>query len=172
MANDHKQDENEQLEQNKGEKQYSYTGRVLTIGFVGGLFWSLIGYAVYMLNFTRIRPSLVLSPWAVGDWKDKALGDWIGILVIGLLSMLVAIVYKVLFSKFKHMVTGIIFGIVLWGIVFFLFNPMFPTLKPIQELGINTLITTLCLYVLYGLFVGFSISFDYDELQKAQKQGR
>lgn len=162
--------QDEQLEQNKGERQFSFTGRVLTIGFVGGLFWSLIGYGVYMLNFTKLRPALVLSPWVVSDWKDKALGDWIGILIIGLLSMLVAIIYKVVLAKFKHMITGILYGIALWAIVFYLLRPMFPGLKPIQDLGTNTLITTLCLYVLYGLFIGFSISFEYDELQKAHQK--
>ncbi len=165
METERKQDE--RLEQNKDERQFSFTGRVLTIGFVGGVFWSLIGYGVYMLNFTKIRPALVLSPWVVGDWKDKALGDWIGIFIIGLLSMLVAVIYKVVLAKFKHMVTGVLYGIALWLIVFYLLRPMFPGLKPIQELGTNTLVTTLCLYVLYGLFIGFSISFEYDELQKA-----
>ncbi|WP_349407750.1 YqhR family membrane protein [Pseudalkalibacillus sp. SCS-8] len=160
----------EQLEQDQQETQYSFTGKILTIGFIGGLFWSLIGYGLYMLNFTKIRPALVLSPWVVGEWKEKALGDWIGILVIGLLSLLVALLYKVLFAKFKHMITGILFGVGLWIIVFYLLRPMFPGLQPIQELGRNTVTTTLCLYVLYGLFIGFSISFEYDELQKARKE--
>ncbi|WP_261129407.1 YqhR family membrane protein [Bacillus sp. Marseille-Q3570] len=164
-------DHNEPLEQNQKERQVSFTGRVLTIGFVGGLFWSLIGYLLYALNFTKIKPALVLSPWVVAEWKDKALGNWIGILVIGFLSMLVALVYKILLAKFKHMITGVIYGIVLWGIVFYLLRPMFPTLEPIQELGKNTLTTTLSLYVLYGLFIGFSISFEYDELTKARQEG-
>jgi hypothetical protein len=166
------QKQNEQLEQNKSEKQVSFTGRVLTIGFAGGLFWSLIGYAMYMLNFTKLRPSLVLSPWMVGEWKDKALGDWIGILVIGLLSLLVAMVYKVLLAKFKHMITGVLYGIALWGIVFYLLRPMFPELQPIHDLGMNTLVTTLCLYVLYGLFIGFSISFEYEETRNAHQESQ
>ncbi|WP_257348042.1 YqhR family membrane protein [Pseudalkalibacillus decolorationis] len=158
-----------QLEQNKREEPVSFTGRVLTVGFVGGVFWSLIGYLAYVLNFTEIRPSFVLEPWAIGEWKEQALGDWIGIVVIGILSMGVALVYKILFAKFKHMAAGVVFGIILWIIVFYLLRPMFPGLKPIHELGVNTLSTTICLYVLYGLFVGFSISFEYNENDKAQQ---
>ncbi|WLD92006.1 YqhR family membrane protein [Alkalihalobacillus sp. AL-G] len=157
----------EELEQNKREEKVSFTGRVLTIGFVGGVFWSLIGYLAYLFNFSIIRPSFVLAPLVIGDWKEDMLGDWVGIFVIGLLSMLVAFAYKILFAKFKHMAAGVIFGLILWGIVFYLLRPMFPDLKPIHELGMNTLTTTICLYVLYGLFVGFSISFEYDENNKA-----
>ncbi len=164
-------DHREPLEQNQKEKQVSFTGRVLTIGFIGGLFWSLIGYLLYLLNFTKIKPALVLTPWVVADWKDQALGNWIGIFVIAFLSMLVAVAYKILLAKFKHMITGVIYGIILWGIVFYLLRPIFPGLEPIQELGTNTVTTTLCLYVLYGLFIGFSISFEYDELTKARQEG-
>lgn len=47
---------------------------------------------------------------------------------------------------------------------FFLFNPIFEDVKSITELKSDTIVTTLCLYILYGLFVGYSISFNYNEL--------
>jgi hypothetical protein len=59
---------------------------------------------------------------------------------------------------------GIVFGAALWGLVFFILNPMFPNLQTVFELPRNTIVTTACLYILYGVFVGYSISFDYNEL--------
>ena len=51
-----------------------------------------------------------------------------------------------------------------WLLVFFVFNPIFPEVRTVTELTSDTIITTICIYLLYGLFVGYSISFEYNEL--------
>lgn len=48
--------------------------------------------------------------------------------------------------------------------VFFVFNPIFQDVRAVTELKSDTIITTICIYLLYGLFVGYSISFEYNEL--------
>lgn len=169
MEKETQQDQNdqEQLEQDKKEQPLTFTSKVVTIGIVGGVFWSLIGYLTYLFKFTKVPPSLILSPWALGEWKNEQLGQWIGILAIGLVSILVAFLYKVTLVKINNMLAGIGYGVVLWVIVFYLLNPMFPELPSIMKLDKNSLITTLCLYLLYGVFIGYSISFEYHENQRA-----
>ncbi|MFP3489296.1 YqhR family membrane protein, partial [Staphylococcus sp. SIMBA_130] len=44
--------------------------------------------------------------------------------------------------------------------------PMFIDLPTITKLDRNTVITTICLYLLYGVFIGYSISFEYHENQQ------
>lgn len=157
--------ENEQvLEQNKKDDEMSYNGKVATIGFFGGLIWSFIGYFAFYFHFIKFGPALVLMPWALGDWKKSYIGQLIGILVISLLSILIAFVYKVLLQKVFSIWPGILFGVVLWGIVFCILNPIFPGLKPVSELDSNSIITSLCLYILYGLFIGYSISYEYKQI--------
>jgi Conserved membrane protein YqhR len=158
--------ENEQLEQNKQEQPLSFTSKIVTIGIAGGLFWGLIGYLTYLFKFTKIPPSLILSPWALGEWKNEQLGQWIGILSIGLVSILVAFLYKITLVKINNMLAGLAYGVVLWIIVFYLLNPMFIDLPTITKLDRNTVITTICLYLLYGVFIGYSISFEYHENQQ------
>ena len=51
---------------------------------------------------------------------------------------------------------------------FFVLNPLFPSLNPISELKRNTIISMVCLYLLFGVFVGYSISYEYNE-QNARK---
>lgn len=53
------------------------------------------------------------------------------------------------------------YGIVLFFIVFFILNPLFPGIKPFTELKRDTVITSICLYIVYGIFIGYSISYEY-----------
>jgi tetrahydromethanopterin S-methyltransferase subunit G len=162
---------NEQkLEQKEREEPETFTSKVITIGFFGGLFWGLMGYLAYLFNFIKVGPGMILSPWALGDWKNQTIGHLISILILAVISVIVAYVYNAVLAKVKHMMAGVIFGIVIWVIVFYLLNPIFPEIDVVQTLGRNTITTTLCLFILYGLFVGYSISFAYEEIRLAEEQ--
>lgn len=161
--------ENQQVERTAIDGEMSYNAKVATIGFVGGLFWGVIGYIAFFFNFIAVGPALVLMPWALGEWKNGNIGQIVGIVIIGLLSILVAFLYKVLLQKVNNMWAGVIFGFILWLIVFYLLNPIFPGLKSVPNLDKNTIITSISLYILYGLFIGYSISFEYAEMQRREK---
>lgn len=149
------------LEQNKQEYQYTSVGRVAFIGVFGGLIWGLLGYTAYLLNFTKYGPALILAPLSSAiTIKHEVLKQFIGIIVLMVVSVFIAYGYKVILGKFKTLWLSIGFGIALWVIVFYILQPWIPDLKPVTQLGKNTISTTLCLYALYGLFVGYSISFD------------
>ncbi|TLS36360.1 YqhR family membrane protein [Pseudalkalibacillus caeni] len=165
------EDNNRNMEQQQKEEPVSFNSKVVTIGLVGGLFWSMIGYLAYFLNFSTISPSLILSPWAIGEWKERALGQWVAIGVIGLVSILVAFLYRAALVKFSNMYVGMAYGILLWIIVFYILNPMFPKLPNPLELDRNTMVTTICLFILYGVFVGYSISFEYIDNQQNKSRG-
>ncbi|PMC39582.1 hypothetical protein CJ195_06600 [Bacillus sp. UMB0899] len=151
------------LEQNKKEEPMSVMGKSIVTGFAGGVFWSAIAYLAYILNFTEISPNLILQPFTLGDWKDGVLGNIISIIIIGLISVGAALVYYAILKRFDGMWLGILYGGALWGLVFFILNPIFPNVETVFELSRATIVTTLCLYILYGVFIGYSISFDYKE---------
>ncbi|WP_078552912.1 YqhR family membrane protein [Bacillus alkalicellulosilyticus] len=156
----------EQLEQSRNEEPMSFNAKVATIGFVGGVFWSLIGYLAFFFNFMRVGPALVLMPWALGDWKNGYIGQIVGIFVLGLLSILAAFLYKIVLRKFDNIWAGMFFGGALWFLVFYFLNPLFHGLKPLTQLDINTIITSLSLYILYGVFIGYSISYEFVEMNQ------
>nr|WP_152976464.1 YqhR family membrane protein [Alkalihalophilus marmarensis] len=158
-----KLEQNEQLEQNEKEQQMSFPVKVVIIGFFGGLIWSLVGYFAFYFNFIRVGPALVLMPWALGDWKNTYIGQWTGVVVIAVISIGVAFLYKVILQKVLSVWAGVGFGAILWGLVFYVFNPFFPGLKTVQNLDSNTIVTSLCLYILYGVFIGYSVSYEYAE---------
>ncbi|GGE46617.1 hypothetical protein GCM10011391_26790 [Pullulanibacillus camelliae] len=138
----------------------SSNGRTVLIGFVGGALWGLLGFLFYELNFCRYGPALILAPFPSYDWKESVGKQFLGLLMICIVSILLAFAYKFTLGRMKNMWISIGFGLALWVIVFYVLQPWIPHLKPVTELGKNTITTTLCLYILYGLFVGYSISFD------------
>ncbi|MGP7816210.1 YqhR family membrane protein [Niallia sp. 01092] len=156
--------------ESKHTKPMSFIALVIWTGLFGGIFWSSVGFAAYYLNFTDIRPNVILEPWALGDWKRSGLGTLISIIIIGIFSTGAAFIYYLILRKCKNMWGGIGFGIALFVIVFILFNPIFPSMDPFLKLKRDTLITSVCLYVLYGVFVGYTISYEENEIQIKQKK--
>lgn len=147
----------------QAEEIMSFNTYVALVGFFGGLIWSIVGYIAFYLNFVNVGPALALMPWALADWKNGWVGQLVGIGFISVVSIAAAFLYRIFLAKFYYPWPGMIFGIAIWLGVFWLFNPMFPGLKSFLQLDINTLITTGCLYLIWGLFIGYSVSFEYNE---------
>ena len=159
----------ETLEQNKHEKPISFLAKSLLTGFVGGVLWSLIGSIAAYFNFTSVSPaSFILRSWLQNDWTDGWLGEVVSIIIIGLLSILVAILYYGLLKKMNGLWPSALFGIALWFLVYYVMEPIFPNVKHMTDLDSDTIVTTICLFVLYGIFIGYSISYEYQDQHKAK----
>ncbi|MGJ7921333.1 YqhR family membrane protein [Neobacillus sp. LXY-4] len=158
------------LEQSQREKPLSYMAMVITIGFVGGILWSGLAYLAYVFNFTEIRPNVIIEPWTIGAWKDQWLGTVISIILIGIISIGAAVIYYLALRKFSSMYVGLGYGLVLFLLVFLVLNPIFPGIHPFNELTRMTVITSVCIYILYGVFVGYSISYEENEIQRNDKR--
>ena len=152
------------LEQNKQEEPISILSRSLLTGFIGGLLGGFFGVVLYFFNFSEVAPeSYLLRSWLTAGWIDSWLGTVMSILMIGVISLLTAFIYFVLFKKVNSLWMGCAYGVVLWFIVFYIIQPIFPNIPPLAELNINTIVSTICLYILYGTFIGYSISYDYND---------
>lgn len=163
-----KQNDSE-LDQNQQEKSMSPKAHVALTGFIGGVFWSAIAYLAYYFHFTEVGPKVIISSWASDRWANGALGFFITIILCGLASIVISFIYYVILRKVSSLLVTIVFGAITWAIVHLAFVPLFPSMKGIKEMDLNTLITTLCLYVLFGVFIGVSISFDEKERQRKKE---
>lgn len=168
MTNDQNQQQNNSREV-KQEKPISQIGNVFLIGFIGGLFWSAIGQLSHYFNFTEIGPAVVLGAWNRFSWTDGFIGIIIGILVCGLAGIVAAFLYYWLLRKQDQLLVSIIYGVVLWVLVHLVLVRFLPTMPVVQEMDFNTVVTTVCLYILFGVFVGVSISFDENERQRQEE---
>lgn len=145
--------------------------RTLLTGFIGGLIWSTLAVMMYHFNFAEVDPKkFILRAWKDVDWTNGWLGDLVSILVLSILSIIVALIYYFLFKKIFSIWMGVFYGITLWMIIFFLIQPLFPNTKQILELNVDTIISTICLFILYGTFVGYSISYDYHDTYVLEKK--
>jgi Zn-dependent protease with chaperone function len=164
------EDNQQKLEQNQREKPMSFIAMVFWTGLIGGILWSSLAYLAHIFSFTEIHPNVILEPWAIGDWKKGWLGTVISILLIGMISVGAAFIYYVALRKFKSIWVGAAYGIILFLLVFFVLNPIFPGISPLGELKRDTIITSVCFYILFGVFVGYSISYEENELHNQGDQ--
>ena len=139
-------------------------------GLFGGIFWSTVGYITYYFNFTEIRPNVILIPWALGDWKYGWIGTVISIVLLGIISIVVAFIYSAILKRFNGLWFGLGYGVILFFLVFLILNPLFPDIKPLFDLPRNTIITSFCLYIIYGIFIGYSISYEYQNKKVQEKE--
>ncbi|WP_170007628.1 YqhR family membrane protein [Bacillus fonticola] len=159
-----------QKEQNKQEEPMSFLATVILTGFIGGAFWSGLGYIASLFQFTEVSPRVVLEPFTVGEWTGTWIGLVVSLLLYGGLGAGAALGYYIVLRKLKPFYIGFGYGLGLFGIVFFILHPMFPSMPPLLELTINTFITSACLFGLFGLFIGYSISYENNELRvKSEK---
>lgn len=158
-----------QNQSNQNEDQLTLLARSLLTGFTGGILWSIIASIFYYFNFMEVSPkSLLLTSWVNADWTDKWLGNFFTIIIAGIVSVAFAFLYYLLLKKIYSLLVSILFGIAVWAIVFFVFQPLFPNVPRLTELSLNTWVTTICVFILYGTFVGYSISYNYEDWQKAK----
>ncbi|WP_285768883.1 YqhR family membrane protein [Peribacillus sp. SI8-4] len=160
--------------QNQQENQSMLLYNALIIGFVGGAAASAAGMIVHYVNFMDFSPRFILTSWSNMGWIDHWLGAVMTIIIFGIISVVLALIYYGLFKRVKSFFSGIIFGAVCWALLIFVLKPMFSDLPAFSKMSANTIITSACIFILYGLFVGYSISYDHQEYirnkNSAQKQ--
>lgn len=164
MEQEQNSKQNEELEQNKQETPVPVVVKALNIGFIGGVLWSLIGAATYFFNFSSVSAaSFVVRSWVQTEWSGSWLGELVSILAIGVISIGTALVYYSILKNARGLMPAILFGVGLWFVVFFLFSPVFSAVPEFTQLDSNTIVTSLCLFILYGTFIGYSISYEHLE---------
>lgn len=158
--------EKEKLDKERQEKKKNKRAYLLSIGFFGGFFASLTAYLAHFLNFIPFGPGIILQmlpQYTVIPWMRGPGGHFIGILVISLFSIGFAYLYYALLRRMDTAWVGVWYGLALWVVLFIGLNQLIPGVKKVDELGWNTNITLLCIFIIYGLFVGYSISYEHKE---------
>lgn len=157
--------------ENKKEQALSFTKKVARIGIFGGLFWGSIWYFLHIFSFSEVGPNYLIMPFALGDWKQGMWGNLLGIAVMSIASILIAILYGAWFKRFQGITPGIIYGIGLWALLFFAVGLLSPVVKHALEFPRPTFVTTLCIFILYGVFITYSVSFEAAEENRAKPSG-
>src|SRR5690625_1265525 len=105
--------------------------KTLTVGFWGGIIWSLFFLFLHTFKMTEVDP-FIFWKMIIGEksWLLKWYAYFILIISYGIISIFVALLYFLLLKKRKHWVFGALFGIILWGIAYFTLPTLFAHYNP------------------------------------------
>ncbi|SFF01844.1 Conserved membrane protein YqhR [Paenibacillus catalpae] len=133
------------------------------IGFFAGLVWGVIRWLFYELKFTTELPGLLVDPFFKSSYLKTGWGIVIGIASYIVFSILASLLYKVLLGKLKGPWPGVFYGLGWWAVIFLLLGPALGISRQITVAGWNTLFSELCIFLLWGLFIGYSIAFEFTD---------
>ena len=69
------------------------------------------------------------------------------------------LLYKAFLAKFEGILPGIIYGLFWWALLFFGVGLIAPAIKSALHLPKETIVTTICIFILYGVFIAYSVSY-------------
>ncbi|WP_180954289.1 YqhR family membrane protein [Bacillus sp. M6-12] len=144
----------------------SFLMMVVITGFAGGIIWGFIAQAAYFFNFMDISPKFILTSWNGAKWVYGWLGVVISVLLLSLFSIVAALIYYALMKRIKSVIGGVIYGLIIWAITVIVFPPVFPDMPALTKMNSISIITSICIYIIYGVFIGYSISFEYFERER------
>lgn len=158
------------MENEKSVGSYQVPLIMLTVitGFIAGVLGSAFCYLAHYFHFTSISPGIILAPLS-GAWKQEWLGTVFTIIIYGLISIVVALFYYLILKKKASLYWGLGYGIAIYLVLFIGLPAVITGMKPIYKYDINTVLTELCFFIIYGTFIGFSISYEYNEQQQLKK---
>ncbi|MDF2921986.1 MAG: hypothetical protein K0R57_900 [Paenibacillaceae bacterium] len=142
------------------------------IGYFAGILWGGVKLLEFAMKFTEVVPGFLLEPFFRHSfliaWQGLALGyaSFVG------LSVLAAAIYGMFLRKLKGPWPGIGYGLAWWCVLYLLVGPLTEMVPAITQLDLNSFVTDLCLFMVWGLFIGFSIAMEFTEERIREPGGR
>jgi len=135
----------------------------LSAGLFAGFFWGAVRLAAYLLKFTNAVGGFWLEPFARHPVLQRWPGQMLGWLLFVLFSVLAAELYVWLFRT-RAAWFGMGYGLFWWAVLFLLAGPLAGMMPPWKGMGTDTLVTEACILILWGLTIGYSITFEFNEM--------
>jgi Conserved membrane protein YqhR len=144
----------------------------LYVGFYSGLIWGVLKLFEYYFKFTSVVPGFLLEPFYKHSYLTQWQGIAIGYMSFIVLSIIASLIYAAFFYRVKGGWLGGLYGIAWWCLLFLLIGPLTGMLQPIQQYSRDTIVTEICLFLLWGIFIGYSIALEFTEDRASDTQQR
>jgi len=136
-------------------------GFTLYIGVSAGILWGALKMSEYFLKFTEIPIGFLIEPF----YKHAFIASWWGMLLgegsFILLSIVAAVIYYIALRKLRGPYYGIGYGVLWWVLLYLLLGPLSGMVPHLTNMDLVSNITDGCLFILWGLFIGYSITFEF-----------
>ncbi|RAP76501.1 YqhR family membrane protein [Paenibacillus montanisoli] len=168
-----------QSERSKKRHRSDYGGKANTnpaaycikVGFYAGLIWGLMHWLLFAIHFTKVTPGYLAEPFFRESFLKTGWGHAVGIGVFIVFSIIAAFIYKLLLGRIPGPWPGLIYGIVWWLLLFMTIGPFMQMMEPINKIGYDTISTECCLFAVWGLFIGYTIAFEFTDEASREPMG-
>lgn len=135
----------------------------LKIGFFAGLIWGIVRWMFYEMKFTKVLPGFAADPFFQSSFLKTGWGEVVGIGFFVLFSMGAALLYTLALGRLHGPWPGVLYGAAWWVVLFVAVGPMLGIMESVRAAGWNTLYTEICVFLLWGVFIGYSITFEFTD---------
>ncbi|WP_379161901.1 YqhR family membrane protein [Paenibacillus sp. sgz5001063] len=141
----------------------------LELGYFAGLIWGGARWLMYAMHFTKVLPGFLAEPFFKHDFLKTSAGHLIGYLFFIAFSVIVTLLYVLIFRKLKGPLPGMIYGVLWWSAIFLAGSWLFLQQRPFR-LPWNSVISEFCIFLLWGLFIGYTVAIEYTDERKREQQ--
>ncbi|THF75922.1 YqhR family membrane protein [Cohnella fermenti] len=135
----------------------------LQIGFFAGLIWGLLRWLLVSLKLTNVPQAFLADPWVRRDALNSVFWHCMGLAMFIVMSIVAAFVYWLLLGALRGPWPGIVFGAAWWALLFAAIGPPAGLTESLRVIGWNSIFSELGLYLIWGLFIGYSIAFEFHD---------
>jgi uncharacterized membrane protein YagU involved in acid resistance len=141
----------------------------LMVGFYAGLIWGTLRIFSYTFGFTQVVPGFLVEPFFLHDFLLGYGGIGLELVTFTLLSLIASIIYMFLFSHRVGPWPGIVYGITWFVAIYLVMGPLIGLLPPLGIISWHSIWSDGCIFLLWGVFIGYSISFEFTD-ERAHKK--
>ncbi|MFB7815611.1 YqhR family membrane protein [Paenibacillus chitinolyticus] len=145
------------------EKKTNRAFFALYLGFFAGIIWGAVKIIEYIFKFTRVIPAFLAEPFYRHDFLLTWQGTLVGWLFFIVFSIQASFIYMFLFGKVRGPWMGVGYGIAWWCLLYLVIGPWTGMMGSMYFSDWNTILTDFCLFLVWGLFIGYSTAFEFTE---------
>ena len=135
----------------------------LQVGFFAGLIWGLAGVVLHFFGFSEVKPASWAGPWLNKSAASSWVGALSGLAVYTVISILASLVYAAVLRKAKGPWPGILYGLFWYLLLFFGIGHALGLLPAWNRMEMHSHVSELCRFLLWGAFIGYSITFEFTD---------
>ncbi|MFC4808370.1 YqhR family membrane protein [Paenibacillus sp. GCM10023250] len=135
----------------------------LRVGFFAGLIWGATRWLLYLIHFTKVLPGFLADPFFRQSFLKTGWGHLVGLGCFIVFSIVAALIYKAVLGRIAGPWPGLFYGLFWWLVLFAAAGPMLGLFPAFNKIGYDTIFTELALYLVWGIFIGFTIAFEYTD---------
>ena len=142
----------------------------IQVGVFAAIIWGAVRGAVYYFHFTQVQPGFLLKPFLDDDVLEGTMGVIWGGVTFLVLSIFVSLLYAFALYKLRGPWPGVAYGALWFTLLYLLYGMLTGAVPPFGKISWDSLWTDFSIFVLWGTFIGYSISFEFTDERQRNKE--